>query len=151
MMKETPLSPDVTDMKKKVVPALLILAVIFLLGFIPQYLKTERLQVALDKTETQLASLQSDLKMAELRDVSSMMLLEVLQQNYGLAKDHAQDYFEKLRGVAEDPQNASRKKALEDLLAKRDSVTASLAQGDPASASLIQDLVAQTYELTRAQ
>jgi hypothetical protein len=123
----------------------------FLLGMVPQYVQKEHLRRELQTANDNVTAIQADSQLAEARDLCGLMLLEVLRHNYGSAKDYSANYFEKAHQAMENPKNSSRRKGLEELLASRDSLTSSLAQGDPASASQIQALCARTYELTRSQ
>jgi hypothetical protein len=89
--------------------------------------------------------------LAQLRDLSGLMLLEVLQRNYGTARDHATQYFEKLRQEAGRTQEPGMKTKLEDLLQQRDAIISALAQGDPSSAAAVESLFARTHEATRSE
>jgi hypothetical protein len=51
--------------------------------------------------------------------------------------------------VANQTQDAARRKSLEDLLAPRDRITAQLAKGDPAVTGDLQDLFIKTRAATR--
>ena len=127
--------------KSKVIAGLFILLAAFLIGFVPQYMDKARLRDELGTTRL-------DLRMAELRDLCGMMLLEVQGQNYGLAREFSTQYFEKVRQVAEDVPDPLGP-PLGELLTSRDSLNALLAQADPASSSQIQMLCRRTHEATR--
>ena len=127
--------------KTKVIAGLFILLAAFLIGFVPQYMGKARLRDELGTTRL-------DLRMAELRDLCGMMLLEVQGQNYGLAREFSTQYFEKVRQVAEDVPDPLGQ-PLRELLTSRDSLNALLAQTDPASSSQIQMLCRRTYEATK--
>jgi hypothetical protein len=120
----------------------------FLLGFAPQYLQKERLRSDLAAANQRALSAEQAVRMGELRDLCGLMLMEVLRQNYGIAKDYAARYFDSLGAAAGATDDAARKKGLEELLTRRDAVTALLAQGDPASAAEAQSLYARTSEVT---
>jgi hypothetical protein len=134
--------------KTKFIAGSIILLTTFLAGFIPQYLEKGRLQSELRTSGEQVRSLEAALRMAELRDLCGIMLLEVLQQNYGLAREHSTEYFERVRQATDDAQNPLGP-PLRDLLGRRDSITAFLAQSDPASSPEIQTLCRRTNEITR--
>jgi hypothetical protein len=85
------------------------------------------------------------------RDLAGMMLLEVLRQNYGIAKDYSSQYFEKLRETSEQVDNSTLKTSPQELLNSRDMVTAALSKADPASASQLQAIFAKTQPVTKAQ
>ena len=134
--------------KTKVIAGLLILLATFLIGFVPQYMDKVRLRNELRTSGEQVMALGLDVRMAELRDLCGMMLLEVQGQNYGLAREFSTQYFEKVREVAEDVPDP-RGQSLRELLTGRDSLNALLAQTDAASSSEIQMLCRRTYEATK--
>ena len=130
--------------KQKTVTGLVTLVLVFLLGFVPQYLEKRRIQ-------GELAISIEKLKMSELRDLAGMMLLEGLRQNYGIARDYSSQYFEKLRETSGQMENSTLKTSLQELLSSRDTVTASLSKADPASVSQLQTIFAKTQAATKAQ
>ena len=130
--------------KHKVVTGLVIVVLSFLLGFVPQYLEKRQIQ-------SELAISTERLQMSELRDLAGMMLLEGLRQNYGTARDYSSQYFEKLRQASEQVENSTLKTSLQELLASRDAVTAALSTADPASASQLQTIFANTQAATKTQ
>ena len=129
---------------RKTVTGLVILVMVFLLGFVPQYLQKRQIQA-------ELATSAEKLKVSELRDLAGMMMLEALRQNYGVARDYSSQYFEKLRETSEQVENATLKASLQELLSSRDAVTASLSKADPTSASQLQAIFAKTQAATKAQ
>jgi hypothetical protein len=137
------LGEDMTA-KHKTVTGLVILVVVFLLGFVPQYLEKRQIQ-------SEIAISSEKLKMSELRDLAGMMLLEVLRQNYGVARDYSSQYFDKLRNTSEQVENSTLKTSLQELLNSRDTVTAALSKADPDSASQLQAMFAKTQAATKAQ
>ena len=130
--------------KQKTAIGLVILVLVFLLGFMPQYLEKRQLQ-------RELAISIEKLKLSELRDLAGLMLLEGLRQNYGVARDYSSQYFDKLREISEQAENSTLKAALQELLSSRDAVTAALSKADPASASQLQAIFAKTQTATKAQ
>jgi hypothetical protein len=137
------LGEDMTA-QQKTVTGLVILVLVFLLGFVPQYLEKRQIQ-------SELAISSEKLKLSELRDLAAMMLLEVLRQNYGVARDYSSQYFEKLRETSEQVENSTVKTSLQELLNSRDTVTAALSKADPASASQLQAIFAKTQAATKTQ
>jgi len=130
---------------------LIVLLGAFLIGFVPQYQQKRQARADLAAANEKLSSIHTELKMAELRDLSGRMLVQVLLRNYGLAQDLASQYFNKLREAADQAHDPRAKNKLQDLLAMRDAITAALAQGDPTTSSEIQTLFTKTYEATRHQ
>lgn len=108
---------------QKIATALTVLALAFLLGFVPQYLQKRQAQ-------RELAVSIEKLKLSELRDLAGLMLLESLRQNYGDARDYSSQYFDKLREISEGVNNPTLKMSLQKLLNDRDRVTAALSTAD---------------------
>ena len=130
--------------KQKTVIGLVMLVLVFLLGFMPQYLEKRQLQ-------RELAISIEKLKLSELRDLAGLMLLEGLRQNYGVARDYSSQYFDKLRETSEQAENSTLKTQLQELLDSRDTVTAALSKADPASASQLQEIFVKTQAATKVQ
>src|SRR5688572_24844773 len=135
--------------KTRLLLTLVLGAVVFLLGYIPQFVEKRAIRNELTAANERVTQLENQLKLAEVRDLSGLMLLETLRRNYGSASEHASRYFDKIREIAasETPQGKSK---VGELLNDRESVTTSLAQVDnPASISTIQMVFERTYELAR--
>ena len=129
--------------KQKTLAGLVILVLVFLLGFLPQYVEKRQMQ-------RELAISIEKLKLSELRDLAGLMLLEGLRQNYGVARDYSSQYFDKLRETSEGVNDSTLKTSLQELLSNRDTVTAVLSKADPASASQLQTIFANTQAATKA-
>ena len=69
-------------MKNKAIVAAAVLVAVFLIGFLPQYIKGNRL-------ESELALSRQSVADAELRDLVGLAYLQASQKNYGLAADTA--------------------------------------------------------------
>ena len=122
---------------------------VFLLGYIPQFVEKRAIRNELTAANERVTQLENQLKLAEVRDLSGLMLLETLRRNYGSASEHASRYFDKIREIAAS-ETAQGKSRVGELMNNRDSVTTALAQVDnPSSISTIQMVFEQTYELTR--
>jgi hypothetical protein len=130
-------------MKNKIIVAGVALVALFLVGFVPQYLKANRLEVELRQSRQAAAGL-------ELRDLIGLAYVQASQKNYGLAAETSSRFFKRVSEVANQTQDANRRKALEDLLALRDSVTAALAKGDSAVMGDLQQLFVQARQATRS-
>jgi hypothetical protein len=129
-------------MKKFIVGTIALFAV-FLIGFVPPFVKANRL-------ENELRQSRQDGAGAELRDLIGLAYVQGNQKNYGLATETTSRFFNRAREVANQTQDASRRKALEDLLSSRDKVTAELAKGDAAVTGDLQQLFIQTRQATRS-
>ena len=130
-------------MKNKTIVAAIALISVFLGGFVPQYVKTNRLENELRQSRQEAAG-------AELRDLIGFAYVQASQKNYGLAAETSSRFFNRVREVANQTQDANRRKGLEDLLALRDSVTAALAKGDAAVMGDLQQLFVKAQQVTRS-
>ena len=130
-------------MKNKAIVAVIALIAVFLVGFVPQYVKVNRLENELRQSRQAAAG-------AELRDLIGFAYVQASQKNYGLAAETSSRFFSRVREVANQTQDANRRKGLEDLLALRDSVTAALAKGDAAVMDDLQQLFVKARQVTRS-
>jgi len=124
--------------KNRVIIAAAILAGVFLVGFIPQYVKANRL-------DTELRHARQANVAAELRDLIGLAYVQASQKNYGLAAATTTRFFNRVRDVAN--QTGDRKN-LENLLVTRDRITAALAKGDAAVLADLQELFVKTRQAT---
>ena len=129
-------------MKNKVIIAAIALIAVFLVGFIPPYVKANRLENELRQTRQDGAG-------AELRDLIALAYVQANQKNYGLAAETSGRFFNRVREVASQTQDVSRRKALDDLLTSRDKITAQLAKGDAAVTGDLLELFNKTRQATR--
>ena len=127
-----------------------LLAAGFLLGFVPEYLKNRELRSQLETPQKTIDALTLQIRMGEVRDAAALMLVEVSRQNYGLARDHAADYYNKLKEVIAETQDENLKKSLTDLLATQESLSTSLAVPNANLLNIVQPIVLRTFEATKA-
>jgi len=130
-------------MKNKAVTAVIVLVVVFLAGFVPQYVKVNHLDAELRQARQTCTS-------AELRDLAGFAYVQANQKNYGIAAGIATRFFNRVREVASQTPDANAKKMYEDLLNSRDKITAELAKGDPGVMGDLQDLFVRTRKATGA-
>ena len=130
-------------MKNKTIVAAIALITVFLVGFVPQYVKVNRL-------ENELRQSRQEATGAELRDLIGFAYVQASQKNYGLAAETSGRFFNRVREAANQTQDANRRKGLEDLLALRDSVTAALAKGDAAVMGDLQQLFIKARQVKRS-
>jgi hypothetical protein len=130
-------------MSNKILIIAAALVAVFLLGFVPESIKASRL-------DTELRQSRAALTGAELRDLIGLAYLQANQKNYGLAAETSRRFFDRARAAASEAQDATRRKAIEDLLAPRDRITAELAKGDAAVIGDLQDLFLKTRAATGA-
>jgi hypothetical protein len=125
-------------MKNKAIAIAAGVIAVFLIGFLPQWLKANRLDGELQQMRQKVAD-------AELRDLAGLAYLQASQKNFGLAAETVGRFFGKVRDVA------AGRKPVEDLASSRDKITAELAKGDPAAIGSLQDLVLKTRQATAGQ
>ena len=115
----------------------------FLIGFILQYSRLQRIQQELSASTKQLGSCQSSQQLSQLRDTATMMYLEVVQKNYGKAGEYSRQVFDQAQQIASSTEDPALRNLLRDTLATRDQITGDLAKGDAASLSEIQPLLSK--------
>jgi hypothetical protein len=130
-------------MKNKIIVAAIALVTVFLVGFVPQYVKANRL-------ENELRQSWQENRGSQLRDLIGLAYVQANQKNFGLGAETTSRFFSRVREMANQTPDASSRKALEDLWALRDRVTAELAKGDAAAMGDLQELFVKTREATRS-
>src|SRR3954449_6142478 len=108
-------------MKNKIIVAAIVAVAVFLIGFLPQRVQVNRLEAELLQSRKEKAG-------AQLRDLISLAYFQANQKNFGLAAETTSRFFSLAREMANGAGDANSRKALENLLALRDKVTAELAK-----------------------
>ena len=129
-------------MKNRIVVAAVVAIAVFLLGFVPQFVKAKRLEDELQKSQQAQAGCQ-------LRELISLAYFQATQKNFGLAAETSSQFFGRAREATNQAQDADSRKTLEGLLASRDKVTAALAKGDAAAVGDLGELFVKTRQATR--
>lgn len=136
-------------MKRRLTLWLVLLLVGFLAGFIPQYLKTRHVSQQATDAKQQLDACRASATMSQLRDTGTMLYLEVTRKNYGTAAEYSSRLFERIQQEAGKTSDPTVKAMLDDVLKSRDTITAELAQGDPAVVTDLQPVVVKLEEGTK--
>ena len=136
-------------MRHKLVLWFLLLLSGFLIGFILQYSRLQRVQEELSASTKQLGSCQSSQQLAQLRDTATMMYLEAVQKNYGKAGEYSKEFFDQAQQLAASTEDSALRSLLRDTLATRDHVTADLAKGDAAALSEIQPVLSEVEQTAK--
>jgi len=118
-------------------------------GFIPEYLKNRSLRAELQNPQQTIDALKLQLQLGEVRDAVSLMVLEMSRQNYGLARDAANNYYDKLKEATEATQDPVLKKSLQDLSATHDTLVAQFVNAGPAALAAAQPILLKTFEVTK--
>lgn len=119
----------------------LLMVASFLGGFLPTYAKVLSLEKELQTTRQQNISLQ-------LRDLSSLLYLQAIQKDFGLAAETSTRFFDRVREVAGQTADTRDRALLEEMLLHRDRITSELALGSPEAVSALQALVVSTRAAT---
>ncbi|PYV82959.1 MAG: hypothetical protein DMG93_10155 [Acidobacteria bacterium] len=119
-------------MRHKLVLWFVLLIAGFLVGFILQYARLQRLQKELSASTKQLGSCQSSEQLSQLRDKATMMYLQAVQKNYGVAGEYAKEFLDQAQRIVSSTEDLALRDLLRDTLATRDQVTGDLAKGDAA-------------------
>lgn len=136
-------------MRHKFVVWCLLLLVGFLIGFVLQYSRLQRIQHELSASTKQLESCQSNQQLARLRDTTTMMYVEVVQKNYGKAGEYSREVFDQAQQIASNTEDLALRNLLRETLTTRDQITADLAKGDAAALSEIQTLLSKLQQTAK--
>src|ERR1700687_3699053 len=128
-------------MRQKLVLWFLLVVSGFLIGVILQIPRPQRVQEDLSASTKQLGSCKSSQQLAQLRDTTTMMYLEVVQKNYGKAGEYSGEGFDQAPQIASSAEDPALRKLLREVVVTRDQIAADLAKGDPAALSEIQRLL----------
>jgi hypothetical protein len=130
-------------MRKKAIVVTVVSFVVFLVGYVPQYAKVNRL-------DSELRQARQVGTYSELRDLMGLAYVQANQKNYGIAAGITARFFNRVREVSNQTPDPNVKKTFEDLLITRDKVTAELAKGDAGVMADLQDLFMKTRRATGA-
>lgn len=108
-----------------------VLAGVFLLGFLPPYMKAGRLQSESREAAARLNGL-------EIRDLAALAAVQSAQKNYGQAGQTASQFYNRVRDAASREQDEGLRRRLEELMKNRDAVIAALARGDASAVEMLQ-------------
>jgi outer membrane cobalamin receptor len=129
------------DLLKKIAIAAGILILAFLLGYLPSMINSRA-------TEQQNVELAHKLKGAELGSQLAMASYEVNRNNYANAAQFSSKFFDGLRDSINESNDQALKQKLQAMLARRDEITANLAQADPSVKEKLAQMVADYFEAT---
>ena len=136
-------------MRHKLVLWFVLLIAGFLVGFILQYARLQRSQKELSASTKQLGSCQSSEQLSQLRDKATMMYLEAVEKNYGVAGEYAKEFFDQAQRIVSSTEDLGLRELLRDTLATRDQVTGDLAKGDAAALSEIQTILSKLEQAAK--
>jgi hypothetical protein len=120
-----------------------VLLAVFLLGYVPSCRSA-------NSAEAQRAQVAQQLSIARLHSQLGMVSFEVNRNNYSKAANYSTDFFNALKMTINDLNDAALKEKLQAISARRDEITAHLAQADPTVKEKIGQLYADFYPLATA-
>ena len=94
-------------MKNRTIVVIVLLIIVFLAGFIPQYIRVKRL-------ENDLSVARQENALAQLCDLAGLAFVLASQKNYGLAAGTSKQFFSRTHEVANRAPDANARKALEE-------------------------------------
>jgi hypothetical protein len=125
----------------KSVVVILVLALIvaaYFVGYWPEHKRLGESQKDAQIVAAQLADAQERLRIYGLQNQLLSLIQKVAETNYGEAQKLSSDFFDQVRTELAQTKEAELKSSLGPVLVMRDSVTAGLAKGDPATLEILQ-------------
>lgn len=120
------------------------LVAMFLIGYVPSCRSAR-------SAETQRAQAEHQLNLARLHSQLGMMSFEVNRNNYSNSAAYSTDFFNSLKNTINDTSDAALKERLQAIAARRDEITANLAQAEPAVKEKIGQMYADFYQIIAPQ
>jgi len=111
-----------------------VLIAVFLLGYVPSCRSA-------NFAERQRAQLEHQLDLARLHSQLGMVSFEVNRNNYSKAATLSTDFFNNIKTTINSVSDAALQEQLQAVSARRDEITAHLAQADPT----VKEKIAQMY------
>lgn len=111
----------------------LLVVVVFLVGFLPQWQRARGLSAELDATHTELEETREELRWARLEGVLGAALAESLRSNYERSRQLMTRFFSELQGSAATLEDPAQRRELEAILAQRDEIITLLSRAEPES------------------
>jgi len=129
------------NLLKKLAIAAGVLILAFLLGYVPSMISSRA-------TEQQNVELGYKLKVAELGSQLAMASYEANRNNYANAAQFSSKFFDGSREIISETTDQALKQKLQGMLARRDEITANMAQADPSVKEKLAQMVADYFEAT---
>lgn len=102
----------------------------FLLGYIPEYQKADKLGTDLRTSQADEQQLKKELQLASVREQFSRAYLETSRNNFGLASQYATRGFDQVSATEPSLSDQTLKSALQEVGGRRAAVLAELAKTD---------------------
>ena len=139
VVEPVPVKRESPSMVRRIGIYALVLLVVFLLGFVPMWLKARG-------SANELAEVQKRLTLAQTQNSLASAVIDARRGDYEPARQSASQFFTSLlyevdKGEASSLTDAQRA-AMQPLFTQRDEIITLLARSDPASADRLSDLFA---------
>ena len=121
-----------------------VLIAVFLLGYLPATMNSQRAQV-------QRSDLEYKLRLAELRSQLGMSSYEANRNNFANAAQFSSEFFDGLRNIVDATRDETLKQKLQAVLSRRDEITTNLAEANPVVKEKLSQMYADFYYATTAQ
>jgi hypothetical protein len=126
-----------TPFMRRVIVYAVLLLVVFLLGFVPMWLKSRECSSSLSDAEHQL-------NLARIQNALASAVIDARRGDYEPARQAASNFFTSLRAETDRRDESALSQAQRDgvqpLFTRRDEIITLLARSDPASADRLSDL-----------
>lgn len=127
-----------SSIRGKFIIVVILLIVAALAGFIPMYVKSQRLEAQLaevrqqlERRTAELRHTEEQLELARLHNELGRMVMEVEQKNYEQAKKQSTQFFDRLRDLLYRLEDEELREPLQAVLSRRDEITADLTLLNP--------------------
>jgi hypothetical protein len=128
---------NTTPLMRRVIIYAALLLVVFLLGFVPMWLKSRECSSSLSEAEHQL-------NLARIQNTLASAVIDARRGDYEPARQAASNFFTSLRAETDRGDDSafsqSQREGVQPLFTGRDEIITVLARSDPASADRLSDL-----------
>ena len=102
-----------------------------LIGFVPEFLKVRSLESEESARQQQIQELQEQIALGQAKDHAAMLYLDLTQQNYGLASQHATAFFNSITRIAQNTRNPDLRAQLQGIAGRRNDILTAISKADP--------------------
>jgi hypothetical protein len=133
-----------TPLMRRVIIYAALLLVVFLLGFVPMWLKSRECSSSLSAAEHQL-------NLTRIQSTLASAVIDAQRGDYEPARQSASDFFTSLRAETDRGNDSdlsqAQREGVQPLFTRRDEIITLLARSDPASADRLSDLYVSYREI----
>jgi hypothetical protein len=113
------------------VAAVILIGGAFLIGYVPEHRLRMAAEAQSRMVQEELATAEARIRMGELLGQALTIREVTMRQNYGQAQELSSSFFDGVQAEAARTPESAFRDALNEVLAKRDAVTAALTKADP--------------------